>query len=198
MQPILVLYYSREGATKQLAEHIARGIESTGVEAMIRTVPPVGTGIDDAKAIPVQGAPYVSIDDLKNCSGLALGSPTRFGNMAAPLKHFIDSTSKEWLAGSLINKPACAFTSTGSMHGGQETTLLTMMLPLLHHGMVILGLPYSEPTLHTTTSGGTPYGVSHTATNGPQITEDEAKLCHVQGVRLAEFARAASATKFSS
>lgn len=198
MHPVLVLYYSRNGSTKQLAEHIARGIESVGVEAKLRTVPPVSTGIETHSSVPESGAPYVSLDDLKDCSALALGSPTRFGNMASPLKHFLDTTTKEWLAGTLINKPACVFTSTGSMHGGQESTLLSMMIPLLHHGMVIMGVPYSEPALHSTTTGGSPYGVSHTAINDVVgLSDDEKQLCIAQGVRLAEHARSAFATKFS-
>jgi len=185
---ILVLYYSRYGATKAMAEHIARGIEKVGIEARIRTVPaisPVTEQVEDS--IPNQGHLYVAKEDLQNCTGLALGSPTRFGNMAAPLKYFLDTTSDLWLQGSLINKPAAVFTSTASMHGGQETTLLSMMLPLLHHGMMVMGIPYSEPVLTSTTSGGTPYGASHVA--GAQgekpLTEDEKRLCHVLGERLA-------------
>lgn len=186
MITILVLYYSRYGATQKMAELIARGIESMpNVEAMIRTVPE-----DNTAAIPETGAPFVTLDDLKNCDGLALGSPTRFGNMAAPLKSFLDSTSGLWMGGNLVGKPAVVFTSTASMHGGQETTLLSMMLPLLHHGMLILGIPYTEALLTTTTSGGTPYGASHLA--GPKsdlaISESESILCKNLGKRLATIA----------
>lgn len=189
---ILILYYSRHGATKALANKIALGIEQAGLEACLRTVPEITTQLGDTQeAVPNNGDPYVSHQDLVECAGLALGSPTRFGNMAAPLKHFIDSTSGQWLSGVLENKPACVFSSTGSMHGGQESTLLSMMLPLLHHGMVICGLPYSEPRLHTTTTGGTPYGVTHLA-QGEQpnkLSEDEIHLCIAQGKRLANFAK---------
>jgi NAD(P)H dehydrogenase (quinone) len=191
MQPyIIVLYYSRYGAVAKLAQLIARGIESvTGIEARIRTVPPVSAVIDTAAPpVPETGATYVTLEDLKNCAGLALGSPTRFGNMAAPLKFFLDSTLELWLSGALINKPACVFTSTGSMHGGQETTLLSMMLPLMHHGMIMLGLPYSESKLMTTSTGGTPYGVSHFAGVKGElaISEDEKELAIAMGKRLAE------------
>lgn len=191
---VLVLYYSRTGATKKMAEFIARGVEKVeGIEAKLRTVPPVSTQIGEASApsIPEDGAIYASLEDLKNCSGLALGSPTRFGNMAAPLKYFWDNTSELWMNGNLINKPASVFTSTGSLHGGQEMTLFTMAIPLLHHGMVIAGIPYSNPELILTQSGGTPYGASHTA--GPHadqpITEDEKKLCIAMGERLAQLAK---------
>jgi NAD(P)H dehydrogenase (quinone) len=191
---ILVLYYSRTGATKKMAEFIARGIEKIeGIEARLRTVPPVSTHIGEkpAASIPEEGAIYASLDDLKNCIGLALGSPTRFGNMAAPMKYFWDSTSEIWMNGNLINKPASLFTSTGSLHGGQEMTLLTMAIPLLHHGMVIAGIPYSNPELINTQSGGTPYGASHTAgANADKpITEDEKKLCISMGERLATLAK---------
>lgn len=186
---ILVLYYSRRGATAQLAQYIARGIEScAGIEAKIRTVPAISTTCEAVdKAIPEQGAPYVSLEDLQACQGLALGSPTRFGNMAAPLKYFLDSTSSLWLAGDLINKPACVFSSTSSMHGGQETTLTSMMLPLLHHGMIIMGLPYSEEELNTTQTGGTPYGVTHVAgiNNDQPLSADEISLAKKLGKRLA-------------
>lgn len=189
---ILVLFYSRQGATAQLAQYIARGIESVdGMEARIRTVPPVSTTCEATQSpVPDQGAPYVSLTDLQHCSGLALGSPTRFGNMAAPLKYFLDSTSPLWLAGSLVDKPACLFTSTSSMHGGQESTLLSMMLPLLHHGMVILGVPYTESALNTTQTGGTPYGTSHVAgLNGNQpLSAEEIGLAKSQGKRLANTA----------
>lgn len=190
---ILILFYSRQGATAQLAQYIARGVESVdGMEARIRTVPPVSTVCEATQStIPEHGAPYVSLNDLQNCSGLALGSPTRFGNMAAPLKYFIDSTSPLWLAGSLVDKPACLFTSTSSMHGGQESTLISMMQPLLHHGMVILGIPYTEAALNTTQTGGTPYGASHVAgLNGNQpLSAEEIGLAKYLGKRLANTAR---------
>lgn len=192
MKKILVLYYSRYGATAQMANLIARGVEEVeGMEALIRTVPAVSANCEATESdIPTSGPPYVSHDDLQECAGLALGSPTRFGNMAAALKYFLDGTSPLWMSGSLTNKPACVFTSTASMHGGQESTLLSMMIPLLHHGMIIAGLPYSEPALTTTQSGGTPYGVSHLA--GPDgknpLSEDEKTLCIAQGKRLAEIA----------
>lgn len=189
---ILVLYYSRYGATAQLAQQIARGVGHVeGIEARIRTVPAVSPTCEAVdKPVPDSGAPYVSLEDLQHCSGLALGSPTRFGNMAAPLKYFLDTTSSLWLSGALINKPAAVFTSTASMHGGQETTLTSMMLPLLHHGMVMVGIPYSEPELTMTTSGGTPYGASHLA--GPEsklpLSDDEINLAKKLGQRLATIA----------
>lgn len=190
MKSILILYYSRFGATKTLAQLIARGIaEVEGVEAFIRTVPKVEvTTTQIEPAIPEEGAPFVTLDDLRRCDGLAMGSPTRFGNMAAPLKHFLDGTSGLWMDGALVGKPATVFTSTGSLHGGQESTLLSMMLPLLHHGMVIAGIPYTEAALSTTQSGGTPYGVSHHAgsKNENPITEDEKILCRAIGKRLAK------------
>jgi NAD(P)H dehydrogenase (quinone) len=190
MNEILVLYYSRYGATAEMAQRIAFGIESVaGCQARLRTVPPVSSVCEaTADAIPDAGPPYASLDDLRECAGLALGSPTRFGNMAAPLKYFLDSTSSLWLSGGLIGKPAAVFTSTSSLHGGQETTLLSMMLPLLHHGMLILGLPYSETELLTTTSGGTPYGPSHTAgvDSKQPLTAEEKHLCTALGKRLAE------------
>lgn len=190
--PILVLYYSRQGATRKLAELIAQGIESVpGCEARLRTVPPVSTVTEATEPeIPKEGAPYVELHDLEECAGLALGSPTRFGNMAAPLKYFLDGTSAQWLAGALAGKPACVFTSTGSLHGGQEMTLLSMMIPLLHHGMLLLGLPYTHPQLMTTTSGGTPYGASHwSGTSGTQaVSEDSKALAIALGRRLAETA----------
>ena len=188
---ILVLYYSRLGATKALAMQIARGIEqTTGIEAKLRTVPAVSPNTQSTEPnIPDDGAIYCTLEDLENCSGIALGSPTRFGNMAAPLKYFIDSTSPLWMSGALSGKPACVFTSTGSMHGGQETTLTSMMLPLLHHGMLICGLPYTEPQLSSTSTGGTPYGVSHFAEEGQiKLSDDEISLCQAQGKRLAGFA----------
>lgn len=189
---ILVLYYSRHGSVAKLANFIARGIESLGIEARLRTVPGVSTVCESvAPPVPDEGAPFVSLDDLKNCSGLALGSPTRFGNMAAPLKYFLDGTSALWLEGALIDKPAAVFTSTGSMHGGQESTLLSMMLPLFHHGMCILGLPYSEPALSETKTGGSPYGASHVAgiDDSLPISEEEKKLAIALGVRLAKFVK---------
>lgn len=189
---LLVLYYSRTGATRLLAEAIAAGIDRVdGAQARLRTVPPVAPVVETAAAsIPPTGAPYVELRDLEECSGLALGSPTRFGNMAAPLKHFIDSTSSQWLAGALAGKPAVVFTSTRSMHGGQESTLVSMMLPLLHHGMLVLGIPYTEPELMSTASGGTPYGASHVAPHGvpPRLTDEERQLAGVLGARLASIA----------
>ena len=190
MTTILVLYYSRYGAVKQMAQHIARGVESvSGMEAKIRTVPAVSpTTTATEPAVPESGAPYVTLADLKECAGLALGSPTRFGNMAAPMKYFIDSTSSLWLSGALVNKPATVFTSTASMHGGQETTLISMMQPLFHLGFVLVGIPYTEPDLTTTLTGGTPYGASHLAgADGKNpLSEEEQRLCFAQGKRLAE------------
>ncbi|WP_027909652.1 NAD(P)H:quinone oxidoreductase [Pseudomonas sp. URMO17WK12:I4] len=188
---ILVLYYSRHGATAEMARHIARGIELQGMEARLRTVPAVSAECEAvADSIPAEGAPYASLDDLKNCAGLALGSPTRFGNMAAPLKYFLDGTSNLWLTGSLVGKPAGVFTSTASLHGGQESTLLSMLLPLLHHGMLITGLPYSESALVETRGGGTPYGASHHAgADGKRaLDEHEVSLCRALGQRLASTA----------
>lgn len=189
---ILVLYYSHHGAVKQMAQLVARGVEQLqGATARLRTVPRV-SAVSEAVAPPVpeSGAPYVELADLAECAGLALGSPTRFGNMAAPLKHFWDSTSEVWLSGALAGKPAALFTSTSTMHGGQETTLISMMLPLLHHGMLIVGLPYTEPELTLTRSGGTPYGASHTAgaANDEPLTEHEKTLCIALGRRLAQIA----------
>ena len=192
VQDILVLYYSQHGATAELARLIARGIESVpGCQARLRTVPKISTVCEASEpAIPAQGAPYVEKSDLAECIGLALGSPTRFGNMAAAMKYFIDSTSGEWMAGALSGKPACVFTSSSSMHGGQESTLLSMMLPLLHHGMLIVGLPYAEPALASTQTGGTPYGVSHVAgvQNDRPLSDDERQLALAQGKRLAQAA----------
>lgn len=188
---ILVLYYSRNGSTSEMARQIARGIEQGGMEARLRTVPAISTECEAvAPAIPVEGALYASLDDLKNCSGLALGSPTRFGNMAAPLKYFLDGTSNLWLTGALVGKPAGVFTSTASLHGGQETTLLSMLLPLMHHGMLVTGLPYSESALLQTTAGGTPYGPSHHAgADGKRgLDEHEIALCRALGQRLANIA----------
>lgn len=190
MAYILVLYYSRYGSVKQMAQHIARGVESVpGMEARIRTVPPVSPTIEATDpTVPESGAPYVTIEDLKDCAGLALGSPTRFGNMAAPMKYFIDKTSSLWLSGQLVNKPAAVFSSTSSLHGGQETTLLSMMLPLFHLGFILLGIPYTEADLITTQSGGTPYGASHVAGQSGKnpITDEESRLCFALGKRLAE------------
>ena len=188
---ILVLYYSRNGATSEMARQIARGIELGGLEARLRTVPAVSAECEAvAPAIPDKGAPFASVDDLKNCAGLALGSPTRFGNMAAPLKYFLDGTSSLWLSGGLVGKPAAVFTSTASLHGGQESTLLSMMLPLLHHGMLITGIPYSEAALLETTGGGTPYGASHHAgADGKRaLDEHEKSLCRALGQRQASTA----------
>lgn len=189
---ILVLYYSRTGQTAEMATQIARGVARIpGIEARIRTVPSVSPDTEASlPAVPDDGAPYASKDDLANCSGLAIGSPTRFGNMAAPLKHFLDSTGDLWLSGALAGKPAGAFTSTGSLHGGQESTLLTMMVPLLHHGMVLCGVPYSENALNETTAGGTPYGPSHWAGTGEQqaVTDHEKTICQTFGERLAGLA----------
>ncbi len=192
MQDVLVLYYSQGGAVKQLAQLVARGVEQVpGVHARLRTVPKVAPITQEIlPAVPDSGAPYVELRDLQDCIGVALGSPTRFGNMAAALKYFWDGTSELWLKGALAGKPAAVFTSTGTQHGGQETTLISMMLPLLHHGMLIVGLPYTEPALSTTRSGGSPYGASHVAgiTNDAVISEDEKKLTIALGKRLAEIA----------
>ncbi|MBI5918639.1 MAG: NAD(P)H:quinone oxidoreductase [Nitrosomonadales bacterium] len=185
---ILVLYYSQHGATRQMAQLIARGVEQAGLSARLRTVPPVSATCEaTAPAIPDSGAPYATHADLEECIGIAIGSPTRFGNMAAAMKYFWDGTSALWMRHALAGKPAALFTSTGTLHGGQEATLLTMMIPLLHHGMVIVGLPYSEPELSNTQSGGTPYGASHHAgvAGDLPITEHERKLCIALGRRLA-------------
>jgi len=186
---ILVLYHSRYGATRTLAECIALGVESVpGAQAKLRTVPPVSPNTEATEpAVPSKGSPYVQLADLEHCSGLALGSPTRFGNMAAPLKYFLDTTGGLWLTGALAGKPAVVFTSTGMMHGGQESTLLSMMLPLFHHGMLMMGLPVTEPDLSTTRNGGTPYGASHYA--GPDgahpVSDEEKRLASALGKRLA-------------
>jgi NAD(P)H dehydrogenase (quinone) len=194
MIEVLVLYYSRHGATAQLAREIAQGIDSVkGVSARIRTVPAVSANTEATESdIPEQGPPYAEPADLKECAGLAMGSPTRFGNMAAPMKYFLDGTVGTWLAGDLINKPFCVFTSTGSLHGGQETTLTSMALPLIHHGMLWLGIPYSEQALNDTHTGGTPYGVTHWAGGQGQhpISEHEKTLARAQGARLAKAALA--------
>ncbi|MEH6467127.1 MAG: NAD(P)H:quinone oxidoreductase [Porticoccus sp.] len=190
MPYVLVLYYSRYGNTRAMAEHIAIGVELGGLEGRLRTVPAVSPNSEASEPeIPVEGNIYCSDDDLSDCSGLILGSPTRFGNMASPLKYFLDTTGDIWLNGGLIGKPAAVFTSTGSLHGGQETTLLSMMLPLMHHGMVLAGIPYSEQALHTTTSGGTPYGASHQAGDGTQdLSSEEIELCVALGKRVAGLA----------
>ncbi len=189
MKYILVLYYSRQGATEEMALEVARGVDQiTEIEAKIRTVPPVSPKTEASEnPIPSSGPPYVTLEDLKNCAGLALGSPTRFGNMAAPLKYFLDTTGGLWQSGALIGKPAGCFTSTASLHGGQESTLISMMLPLIHHGMLILGLPYSETDLFSTTSGGTPYGPSHHAGIDSKypLSDSERRLCRALGKRLA-------------
>ena len=193
MIEILILYYSRHGAVEAMAQQLARGVESVpGMQARLRSVPAVALAHDpQAEAIPARGAPYATLDDLKECAGLALGSPTRFGNMAAPMKHFLDTSGALWASGSLVGKPAAVFTSTATQHGGQESTLLSMMLPLLHHGMLIVGVPYTEAALNRTTSGGTPYGASHVA--GPNsdqaLTPDEKELCQALGKRLATVAK---------
>jgi NAD(P)H dehydrogenase (quinone) len=189
---ILVLYYSRHGSTRKLAEMIAQGIDGVpGCDARLRTVPAVSTVTEATEPdIPVSGPPYVELKDLEECAGLALGSPTRFGNMAAPMKYFWDGTASHWLSGTLSGKPACVFTSTGSLHGGQESTLLSMMLPLLHHGMLVMGLPYTQPELMTTASGGTPYGASHWSgiDSSHAISEDSRSLAIALGRRLAQTA----------
>ena len=192
MKNLLVLYYSRDGSVMQLAKVIARGINKVdGCEAKVRRVPAVSSTTEAVEdEIPSEGHPYATLEDLEQCDGLALGSPTRFGNMAAPLKYFLDSTSTLWLSGKLAGKPACVFTSTSSMHGGQESTLLSMMIPLLHHGMLIAGIPYTEAALSETVSGGTPYGASHVAgfSGNTTLTKDEETLCLALGERLARIA----------
>ena len=190
MTEVLVVYYSRNGSTAELARQICRGIESvSGVTAKLRTVPSVSADSDGpAKAVPDSGAPYATYDDLRRADGLVLGSPTRFGNMAAPLKHFLDGTSSLWVSGELCGKPAAVFTSTQSLHGGQEATLLSMMIPLLHHGMYLVGLPYTEGSLNETRGGGTPYGASHFASAGPTLTDHEKTLAQALGKRVAVLA----------
>lgn len=189
MATILIVYYSRTGKTAELARQVARGIaEVDGIDARLRSVPPVAAVTQTAQPpVPDDGAPYVTLDDLRECAGLVLGSPTRFGNMAAPLKHFLDSTGAEWASGTLAGKPAAVFTSTSTMHGGQEATLLSMMTPLLHHGCLLLGIPYTEPLLSTTTSGGTPYGASHVggANNERALSDEEKSLARSLGRRIA-------------
>ncbi len=189
MADILILYYSRHGAVEAMAQQLARGVEGVaGMQARVRTVPEVSPETEtSADTIPAAGAPYATLDDLRECAGLALGSPTRFGNMAAPVKYFLDQTSPLWLSAELVGKPAAVFCSSSSQHGGQESTLLSMMLPLLHHGMLLLGLPYSESALSRTTTGGTPYGASHVAgpNNDRPLSEEERTLCRALGARLA-------------
>jgi NAD(P)H dehydrogenase (quinone) len=193
MAEILVLYYSRTGGTAELARQVVRGVEEVeGMTARLRTVPPVSTVCEAVEDdIPATGPPYASLDDLRECAGLALGSPTRFGNMAAPLKYFLDSTGGLWLAGALSGKPAAVFASVSTLHGGHESTLLTMMVPLLHHGMLLVGVPFTEAALSETRSGGTPYGPSHWS--GPEsrmaLSAEERQLCRALGRRLAEIAR---------
>lgn len=193
MSDILVLFYSRHGNVARMADLVARGVEEVpGYSARLRTVPAVSTVCEAVEdTIPPEGAPYADHDDLKECAGLALGSPTRFGNMAAAMKYFFDGTGDLWLSGALVGKPAAVFTSTASLHGGQETTLLSMMLPLMHHGMLVMGLPYTEPDLLSTTSGGTPYGASHVAGTDDKrpLTDEEKRLCRALGRRVAETAR---------
>ncbi len=200
MAEVLVLFYSRYGNVAAMAHAVAHGIEAVpGMQARVRTVPAVSTVCEAAEdSIPEQGPPYATPQDLEECAGLALGSPTRFGNMAAPLKYFLDGTSTQWLSGALRGKPAAVFTSTSSMHGGQETTLLSMMLPLLHHGMVLLGLPYAETDLLNTRTGGTPYGASHLAgvdSNLP-LSDEEKRLCVALGRRLASITAALEKSRF--
>ncbi len=193
MADILVLYYSATGSVRALAQSVARGVESVeGMRARLRTVPKVSPVVEAAAPpVPAEGAPYVEPRDLAECAGLALGSPTRFGNMAAPLKYFIDGLGTEWTRGTLAGKPAAVFTSTASMHGGQEATLLSMMMPLLHHGMLIVGIPYTEPDLNSTRSGGTPYGATHVSgtANDRPVSDEEARLAFVLGKRLAAVAK---------
>ena len=193
MSEILILYYSHRGSVRALAERVARGVESVpGMQARLRTVPKVSTVCEASEAtVPTNGAPYVEAIDLEECVGLALGSPVRFGNMAAPMKYFWDGTVAAWQNGTLVGKPACVFTASGSQHGGNETTLISMMLPLLHHGMLLIGLPYTEPDLSTTSTGGTPYGPSHIsgASGNPVLSESESRLAFNQGQRLANLVK---------
>ncbi len=192
MTKILILFYSRNGSTEKMANQIARGVESIeGAEAALRTVPDVSTVCEQTEgSIPKTGAPYATLADLKTCDGLALGSPTHFGNMAGALKHFIDNTTEIWFPGTLSGKPAGVFTSTGSMHTGHESTLLSMMLPLMHHGMLIMSIPSNEIALKETNAGGTPYGPSHLATSSNDLTADEKTICRALGIRLAKTATA--------
>jgi NAD(P)H dehydrogenase (quinone) len=201
MPYILVLYYSRNGNTAEMARRVARGVETIdAMHARLRTVPPV-SAVSEAVSddVPTSGPPYATLDDLGHCAGLILGSPTRFGNMAAPLKYFLDQTSAQWLSGTLVDKPAGVFTSTATPHGGQESTLLTMMLPLIHHGMLIVGLPYTEPALFKTRTGGTPYGPSHTAGDNDKIpmSTEEKELSSALGRRVARIARALEHSRLS-
>ena len=193
MSEILILYYSHRGSVRALAERVARGVESVpGMQARLRTVPKVSTVCEASEAtVPTNGAPYVEAIDLEECAGLALGSPVRFGNMAAPMKYFWDGTVAAWQNGTLVGKPACVFTASGSQHGGNETTLVSMMLPLLHHGMLLIGLPYTEPDLNTTSTGGTPYGPSHISggSGNPVLSESESRLAFNQGQRLANLVK---------
>ena len=193
MSEILILYYSHRGSVRALAERVARGVESVpGMQARLRTVPKVSTVCEASEAtVPTNGAPYVEAIDLEECAGLALGSPVRFGNMAAPMKYFWDGTVAAWQNGTLVGKPACVFTASGSQHGGNETTLVSMMLPLLHHGMLLIGLPYTEPDLSTTSTGGTPYGPSHISggSGNPVLSESESRLAFNQGQRLANLVK---------
>ena len=193
MSEILILYYSHRGSVRALAERVARGVESVpGMQARLRTVPKVSTVCEASEAtVPTDGAPYVEAIDLEECAGLALGSPVRFGNMAAPMKYFWDGTVAAWQNGTLVGKPACVFTASGSQHGGNETTLVSMMLPLLHHGMLLIGLPYTEPDLNTTSTGGTPYGPSHISggSGNPVLSESESRLAFNQGQRLANLVK---------
>ena len=193
MSEILILYYSHRGSVRALAERVARGVESVpGMQARLRTVPKVSTVCEASEAtVPTNGAPYVEAIDLEECAGLALGSPVRFGNMAAPMKYFWDGTVAAWQNGTLVGKPACVFTASGSQHGGNETTLISIMLPLLHHGMLLIGLPYTEPDLSTTSTGGTPYGPSHIsgASGNPVLSESESRLAFNQGQRLANLVK---------
>jgi len=190
MSEVLILYYSRNGSVAQLARLVARGVEEVpGARARLRSVPPVAAVTAVAQApVPEEGAPYATLQDLRDCDALILGSPTRFGNMAAPLKHFLDTTGAEWVSGTLVGKPAAVFTSTSTMHGGQESTLISMMLPLLHHGMLLLGLPFTESAINSTISGGTPYGASHVAgVDGDRLlTDDERTLARTLGRRVAQ------------
>ena len=199
MRDILVLYYSRNGATEALAREICNGVDSVDeAAARLRTVPQVSpVGEASSAAVPASGPPYVTNDDLLDCDGLLLGSPTRFGNMAAPLKYFLDGTGSEWLSGKLAGKPAGLFTSTSSLHGGQETTLISMAMPLLHHGMLIVGIPYTDAELSTTTTGGSPYGASHVTWNrkGDSLSQDEIRLARKLGARVARIARQLAATR---
>ena len=193
MSEILILYHSHRGSVRALAERVARGVESVpGMQARLRTVPKVSTVCEASEAtVPTDGAPYVEAIDLEECAGLALGSPVRFGNMAAPMKYFWDGTVAAWQNGTLVGKPACVFTASGSQHGGNETTLISMMLPLLHHGMLLIGLPYTEPDLNTTSTGGTPYGPSHISggSGNPVLSESESRLAFNQGQRLANLVK---------